>query len=279
MAQRRHSPGYPRGRDDRPHHIASIAHHFFDEDRGPDGVQRIAEREIAVASPVRNPLAAWVSAGLARALAHESVILGESPLLVWSASSYLSGGQLQGLDPARDDAPEDSSPRFWKVLREPDADNPAKRGANPAGAAKVMIRHLGSLHGRHLEELEAVHLTSNPAPAELPGGQALVWCLHPGDTGSLAAAYSLGRILALLRPEQVEVLVVDPAWVSKGALSGPSARPGAFLDRCRLLVDAVGVDCKAQVHHLPFGGSSDPGLQARAFRSLALRLFAGEDND
>lgn len=274
MAQRRLPPQGSGGRDSRPHHIASIAHHFFDDDAAETGALRHRQRELAVSSPTSGPLAAWVSASLGKSLAHESVILGESPWLTWSATSYIPKPQLQpldGLGAAADNIPGD---RFWQISRPAEQANARKKGANPAGEARIMLRHLGALNNQQLSELEAVHLTSNPAPAALPGGDALVWCLQPTDALAMGATYTLGRVVALLRPDFLEILVIDPAWIaSRKSTATDASEP--LLERCRQLVRAACPDQQVQFNHLPYLGQSDPELATRTFRSLGARLLNG----
>lgn len=274
MAQRRLPSGERGGRDSRPHHISSIAHHFFDDDSADTGAKLHRRRELAVSSPTSGPLAAWVSASLGKSLAHESVILGESPWLTWSATSYIPAPQLQPLDRQGSAADTIQGDRFWQISRPAEQAAARKQGANPAGEARIMLRHLGALNNQQLSELEAVHLTSNPTPAALPGGDALVWCLQPADAMAMGATYTLGRVLALLRPDHLEILVIDPAWIASGN-STSTATGETLLDRCRQLVRAACPEQQVQFSHLPYVGKSDPELAGRTFRSLGSRLLKG----
>lgn len=277
MAQRP-APG---GRDSRPHHISSIVHHFFDEESGPDAEARHRRRELAVCGPGTGPLAAWVCAGVARSLARESLILSESTWLTWSATSYLAAPMLQLLaDPGHRQRPREGEHRFWQVGQPEDPPTEIrKQGLDPAGRARIMLRHLGNLTPRHLDDLEAVHLGSQPTPAALPGQDALIWCLDRRDASSLEAAYTLGRVLALLRPDHLEVLVVDPEVLPSDRSLARHRDGEELLNRCRLLVAAAGRSGSSHVCHLR-GSPRTPGEMAGpTFDQLAGRVLDGHDYD
>lgn len=271
----------PEGRDSRPHHISSIVHHFFDQESGSGAEVRHRRRELAVCSCGPGPLGAWVCAGMARCLATESLLLGESPWLTWSATSYLAPGLLHPLDlEDRSPGQRERGQRFWQVSA-PAPRDPSlpKRGLDPLGPARVMLRHLGPLTPRQLDALETVHLGSQATPAALPGGDALIWCLDQEEAVSLSAAHTLGRVLALLRPGHLEVVVVDTDLVPPGRDGSRTADRFDPLDRCRQLVGAAGGG--QPTHFSRMRATSRDGAEppARTFSLLARRVLADDDCD
>jgi hypothetical protein len=81
---------------------------------------------------------------------------------------------------------------------------------------------------------------------------ALVWCLDESNSGSLAAACTLGRLVNALRPAAVEIVVmVGPDRAARGE----GTLPADSLDRCRKLAAQVA-----------------PGIPTRTTASTSIRL-------
>jgi hypothetical protein len=280
MVQRREPINRGKGRSHRPHHISAIAHHFLDEDGVPDASARLRRRDLAVCSPGSGPLGAWVCAGLARSLAAESVILGESPWLSWSATSYLSQADLKPvLSEEMVSERESADHRYWQIL-ENSEDSPAgsKRPVARSEGIRIMLRNLGRFPDRHLENLESVHLPENLSGASLPGGDGLVWCLEGERALSLSAAYSLGRTLALLRPRRLEILVCDENWPDPGR-ARPRRASRDLLDRCRQLAVSVGNGLIPNLSTVGAENDSAGTTVEQVFQATGRRLLAADYSD
>ena len=277
MVQRRMPGCNPKGRDHRPHHISSIAHHFFDEEDGVETNSGLIQRELIVCSAANGPLSAWACAGLARSLATEATLLGESSWLAWSASSYLQSTDLTQLDHGDILVQEFGGPvedqSFWQIMVPGSgAATTSLSTAVPRNRRRVMLRNLGTLNNHQLGELEAVHLLGNSSGVSLPGGDALVWCLTPEDALSLGAAYTLGRALALLKPKHVEILIVDESCLNP-ALS-PCIRSSAdLIKRCRHLSEAVARERPVFLIHAQAEPNRESRSVSQVFKLIAERVL------
>ena len=276
MAPHRMPDPASRGRNHRPHHISSIAHHFLGEVDGPEVRLRSGQKDLVVCSASTGPLGAWVSAGLVRSLKAGSVILAESSLLAWSATSYLQEEGLDLLDPLAGPRSSRVSEDYLWRFQSPESDRaaPAKSGADPAGAdeSQVVLRNLGTLNNRRLGELEAVHLLGNPSGSLLPGADALVWCLTPEEAGALGATYTLGRALALFRPLHLEVLVVEGSCLQPASPKAAGNTP-ELIARCRQLAENVASDLPSYFSHVSSGIGSGSILPADIFTVVGQRVL------
>ncbi len=254
------------GRARRPHHISSIAHLFFDDDDGASGGDRSGRRELTICGPGSGRLVAWVCAGLVRALAAEQVILAESPRLAWSATSYLEDLSLVPL------AGQGGDSRFWQVNAQAPPPGSVQNAAGPEpgnGSSWVIARNAGSLGNERLGTLEAAHLASQMLGRGFSGGDLLVWCLTMREAISLGAIHTLGRVLALLDPGQVEILVME---------QGPDSTPVKDRETLELLgrkrVSAVAGQRPFSFHFMTSDPAADAGSSASSFHGIAQRIMS-----
>lgn len=135
-----------------------------------------------------------------------SVYISESPWVPWSALSQLPAGVLEELAP--DDTPlgwPESRPgqeQIWRVGEAKDIDD-------TDGGASWMVQNLGPLKSSQLDKLEALGMAEGWPWQVLPRMRGLVWCLGAGQAHTLTCAHLLGRVLAWLRPEHLEIIVLN----------------------------------------------------------------------
>lgn len=198
----------------RSHHIDAIAHHFLsaEDDPKPQDATAVC-RDVAVATPGSGRAAACAAAGLAAAVGRqdrwESCLI-EDEAVAWSAFSYLGGPDLS--DPPR--AVGADLPPGLRALWLTGAGT--RGGGSPVW---VRWRLLGEASAATLPIWEIAAGMPAVARAAPLRWSALVWCVVSGEAAAPGAAECLGRLVALLRPEKVEILVVPDAW---------DARPGAW---------------------------------------------------
>jgi len=254
------------GQGRRPHHISSIAHLFFDDDDSVGDGDKSGRRELTICGPGSGRLVAWVCAGLVRALAAEQVILAESPRLAWSATSYLEDLSLVPL------AGQGGDSRFWQVNAQApplgSVQNTAR--SDPGnGSGWIIARNAGSLGNERLGTLEAAHLASQILGRGFSGGDLLVWCLTMREAISLGAIHTLGRVLALLDPGQVEILVTE-----QDPDSTPVVDREAMERLGRRRVSAVAGQRPFSFHFMTSAPAADAGFPVSSFHAIAQRIMS-----
>jgi hypothetical protein len=204
------------------HHIDAIAHHFLSAEGDPKPEDRaLVCRDVAVATPGSGRAAACATAGLAAAAAGRpdrwGSCLVEDRDVAWSAFSYLVGPDLAEPPPAvRADLVPGLRAQWLKGAGSPGVGSPVWlrwRLLGEASAATLAIWEIAA----------GLPVVARAAPLRW---SALVWCVVAGEAAAPGSAACLGRLVALLRPDRVEALVVPDVWDARPGARSPAGRRG-----------------------------------------------------
>lgn len=274
----------------RHHHIRAVADLFLDPPAAVVAAapfRAVADTHayrFAVAAAGHGFLAAWTAAGLARAslalggpgarTGRMRVTLEEWHRQPWAAEPFLGGGdreRLRALFRPLAFGHAECDARRW--LSGVEVVQPRFRGESPGdepGAVCAWI-NLGGLGERSLAALEAARAWDGGTPfgEHLDG---LVWCVCADEASGLRTAYSLGRLVAALRPRQLKLLVFS---------AGPAAEPQPVEVQkrrealARLAAPAAAVELLAEIPDPRRALAAESSLPfARLAASLALGAAA-----
>ncbi|MBU8871915.1 MAG: hypothetical protein KOO60_13695 [Gemmatimonadales bacterium] len=132
----------------------------------------------------------------------------------WSARSYLDSALYRKCEDKGSGEylrPGLGSGGSWQLLNEVDS----RERPSHSPRRKIHVHHLGQMTGALLEWADTLG-SLDPIPSDRKGVRTgLVWCIQDREAGSLCQAQTLGRLLAVLNPDCLEILLFPGLWSEK----------------------------------------------------------------
>jgi hypothetical protein len=270
---RRVPPRNQRGRQ--PHHIANIAHHFLGDEPVADPGTGHSPYFVAIGAAGQGAVAARVCAQLAGLLPADQVALVETGKQPWSARQHLSPGCWLPVaasgDPTFAAAGALEDLLYWRPGQDPE-------DSVHSAAPRLILQNLGVLNNSQLSRFEAALTASSRRLRPLGPCDHLVWCLPDDECLELGTAYTLGRVLHMVRPAQLEILLLQGVGDSL-AVSGSPPDQAELTERCRLHLAAVGQGVGMHISHLRLPAEGDSAAESWTAICRRIGRHAGHLSD
>jgi hypothetical protein len=269
-------------------HISSIAHLFFDNQADEGGlVSSRTDCHILVVGTGRDSCAPYTAAGLGHHFLDQSVkladrsaqpsglpirqvYLGEPSPVCFSGFSYLDTKTF------RPPLAEETLP--WKacphgrlsILRLFPVEVPSEDFSGGMNDGRFYIRHFDLPREAELQALESQALSGHATGLGDDGAGGLVWCVDLHSAANLSLVARMGRLLKIVKPENLQVLVFIGREKGQpgGVLPSSSSGTDDLVERSRRLVEYVAD--KVPVHFYEVGQASSE--RAEILGELARQL-------